>query len=290
MIETFRTLTVRDSAQITYRILRGAATRRVLVLIHGMASNMTRWSEFVEQTSLRRTWDIIRIDLRGNGRSVYRGRITMELWCDDIVAILNAEGYSRAVLAGHCLGANAAMQFAIRYPVRTEGLILIEPLFPLFFSGALKRIQPFIRLISPTVAVIRLLNRLGIYRRYLPHLDLRELDKEMRSLTAVQGSSEALVKKYASPCFDLRFLPVTAYLQSLRELSRPLPLLADIHHPVLLMVSTGKVFSDPDGAKEICKTLNNCKTALIDSHHWIPTEKPGEMRTTIEEWCGGLNI
>jgi len=288
MIETFRTLTVRDGATIAYRILRGAAPRRLLVLIHGMASNMTRWSEFVEQTSLKGSWDLLRIDLRGNGRSIFRGRITLEAWCGDISSILDAEGYSRAVLAGHCLGANIALQFAVRYPDRTEGLVLIEPLFPRSFTGVLKRIQPFLFLVPSAAALIRLMNRIGVYRRHLPHLDLRELDRKTRAIMAAQSSSDALVKKYASLCFDLRFLPITAYLQSLRELSRPLPRLADIDAPVLLMFSTGKVFSDPAIARELCQVLENCRTVMIDSHHWIPTENPVEMRTSIEEWCEDL--
>ncbi len=289
MFETVRTLTVRDGAIIAYRILRGASPRRLLVLIHGMASNMSRWSEFVEQTSMKASWDILRIDLRGNGRSIFRGRITLEAWCGDISAILDAEGYSRAVLAGHCLGANIALQFAVRYPDRTEGLVLIEPLFPRSFTGVLKRIQPFLFLVPPTAAIIRLMNRIGVYRRHLPRLDLRELDRETRAITTAQGSSDALVKKYSSVCFDLRFLPLSAYLQSLRELSRPLPQLANIYAPVLLMFSTAKVFSDPAMARELCQVLENCRTVVIDSHHWIPTEKPVEMRKSIQEWCEELD-
>jgi pimeloyl-ACP methyl ester carboxylesterase len=69
MIETFRTLTVPDGAALAYRVERGEAPRQVIVLIHGMASNMTRWSEFSEKTTLKRSWDLLRLDLRGNGKS-----------------------------------------------------------------------------------------------------------------------------------------------------------------------------------------------------------------------------
>ncbi len=288
MIETSRTLTLRDGATIAYRILRGSAPRDVVILIHGMASNLTRWSEFVEESSLRSSRDIVRIDLRGNGRSVFRGPITMETWCDDLVAILAAEGYSRAVLVGHCLGANLALHFAIRHSDRTEGLVLIEPLFPRSFAGALKKIQPYTILLSPIIATLGLLNRVGLYRRRLPHLDLRELDREMRELMRSQGKADAITKRYASICHDLKFLPTTAYLQSLRELSRPLPSLLDIRRPMLLMFSTGKVFSDPTIARELCKMLEKCTTVVLDSHHWIPTERPVEMRTIIEGWCESL--
>jgi pimeloyl-ACP methyl ester carboxylesterase len=288
MFESFRTLTVRDGTMISYRVERGEAPRQVIVLIHGMASNMTRWSEFVEQTALRRSWDLLRLDLRGNGRSISRGRISMETWCDDIASLLDAEGYSRAVLAGHCLGANIAVRFASRHPARAGGLILIEPLFPQAFTGVLGKVRPFITLLSPAIGFVRFLNRLGAYRRYFPHLDLRELDRKTRARMAESGAPEALTKRYASPCFDLRFMPATAYLQSLRELNRPLPSLAEIKAPMLLLFSTGKVFSDPGIARGLCKSLQYCSTEVIDSHHWIPTEKPAEMRAAIERWCAGL--
>ena len=70
-----------------------------------MASNMTRWSEFIEQTALKENWDILCPDLRGHGRSFARAGLDMESWCQDLMALLDAEGCDRAVLIGHSLGA-----------------------------------------------------------------------------------------------------------------------------------------------------------------------------------------
>ncbi len=285
MIEQTRVLTTRDGAAISYRVARGAGARRVLVLIHGMASNMTRWSEFVEQTALHDSWDLLRLDLRGNGQSLFRGPISMELWCEDLAVVLDREGYSRAVLVGHCLGADLALQFASRRPEKTEGLVLIEPLFPEAFAGSLKRAWPFRGLLPLLISLIRLLNRAGLRRRHFPSLDLQALDRETRALMASEGSPGALVNRYTSVRFDLRFMPTTAFLQSLRELLRPLPSLENLTMRVLLLFSTGKIFSDPEKASRLCEALENCETVVLDSHHWIPTEKPAEMRAAIEQWC-----
>jgi pimeloyl-ACP methyl ester carboxylesterase len=100
-----------------------------------------------------------------------------------------------------------------------------------------------------------------------------------------EGSPGALVKRYTSVRFDLRFMPTMAYLQSLRELLRPLPSLENLTMQVLLLFSTGKIFSDPEKAGRLCEALENCETIVLDSHHWIPTEKPAEMRAAIEQWC-----
>ena len=285
MLDRIRELTTSDNATIAYRVLRGEAPRRVIVLLHGMASNMTRWSEFVEQTALKESWDLLRPDLRGNGRSAFRGSISREAWCDDLVAILDEEGYAQAVLVGHCLGANIAIQFAICYPERTAGLVLIEPLFPESSVGVLKKIQSYKMLLPALIAGIRFLNRLGLYRRYLPQLNLQELDQETRALMASTGTPDALVQRYTSLGFDLRFMPTAAYLQSLRELLRPLPSLAGTPFPKLLLFSIGKLFSDQEASRQRCASLQNSETKALDSHHWIPTEKPVAMREEIERWC-----
>ncbi len=114
MTEKIRILRRPDGAEIAYGVTRGNAPRPLLALAHGMGSNMTRWSEFFGQTALRASWDLLRFDMRGHGGSLWRGRTGMEIWCDDLAAILDAERYERAVVGGNCLGANFALHFAHR--------------------------------------------------------------------------------------------------------------------------------------------------------------------------------
>ncbi|HEY6236050.1 MAG TPA: alpha/beta fold hydrolase, partial [Candidatus Elarobacter sp.] len=90
------------------------------MLLHGMASNLTRWSEFLEQTTLKSEWNIVRPDLRGHGESIMRGRIGMEIWSGDLVELLDAEHGERAVFIGHSLGAHLALHFAARFPTRVR--------------------------------------------------------------------------------------------------------------------------------------------------------------------------
>ena len=46
------------------------AVRGTLFFLHGVASNASRWEEFVETTPLGADWRILRYDLRGHGASV----------------------------------------------------------------------------------------------------------------------------------------------------------------------------------------------------------------------------
>ena len=117
-----------------------------------------------------------------------------------MIALLGKESYSSAVLVGHSLGAQVAMAFAARYLERTEGLVLIDPLL----SGALRGRGRWIRRLTPliasVVAIVRLLNRLGLYRRGIPESrDLRRLDDETRAQLLAAGKQKEMIGLYASP-------------------------------------------------------------------------------------------
>jgi pimeloyl-ACP methyl ester carboxylesterase len=287
-MDRLRTLTARDGASIAYRLWQPGRPRPVLVLLHGVASNMTRWSEFVSRTTLKDSWDLLRLDLRGQGASLHRGRIGMAEWCADLAAILEAEGYPRAVVAGHCLGANIALAFGARHPRRTSGLILIEPMLPRALTGGMRWLARVRPLLAPAVRLIRALNALGIHRPRLASLDLEELDRRTRAAIATGAASERLLKEYASPWLDLRTTASGAYLQALIAVTRRLPGLATIRIPVLGLVSAGSTFSDPVLTRELLTTMADCTIVTLEARHWIPTEQPEAMRRAVEEWCRGL--
>jgi pimeloyl-ACP methyl ester carboxylesterase len=283
-----RTLTGSDGITLHYRLQRGAGSQRVAVLLHGAASNLTRWSELVHDSTLADDgWDLLRPDLRGHARSVTRTPFDLDCWADDLAAILNAECYSEAVLIGHCLGANLALHFAHRHPQRTQGLVLIEPMLAPALAGVLRRacrIAPLLRLLT---AATRRLNRLGLYRRKLMALDLHALDRETRSRMAAEGSASAMLNRYASPAFDLRHTPTATFLQDIVEVCRQPPL-HEITAPVLALLSSGKHFSDPVVTWRELSALPNIRIRSLPSHHWIPTEQPLAMREAIEAWCRQL--
>jgi len=286
--EALRNLRRPDGANLAYGITRGASARPLLVLIHGLASNMTRWSEFIEQTTLAQTWDLMRLDLRGHAGSLWRGRIGMEIWCDDLVAILDAEGYDRAVVGGHCLGANLAVHFSHRHAQRTQGLVLIEPMPPVAQAGIMRRVQRLAPLLRLATSAALGMNRLGIRRRRLEQLDLKQLDAETRATMATQGNPDAMSRHYASPLLDLRSMPSAVYLQDLLQVGRPLPSFAAIRPPVLALTASGTGFTDPALVEQMLAAVPHLTLKRLDALHWIPTEQPQAMRLAIEQWCGTI--
>jgi pimeloyl-ACP methyl ester carboxylesterase len=249
-----------------------------LVLLHGVASNSTRWAEFIANTGLN--YRILAPDLRGNGTAAApRTSLGMDVWCADIAALLDAESCERAVIAGHCLGANIALQFAVRYPGRTAGLVLIEPTPREALTGTMRRLSFLKPVLYLVYAAARALNALGIYRRKLEPLDLREWDRATRK-------GETDLSMFGSIATDLRSTPVGAYARMFAAIAEPWPEVADIRVPVLALLSTRSSFTDPQRTRRALAALPDCEVVELDAVHWIPTEQPDAMRRAIEDWIG----
>ncbi len=277
-------MSAQDGARIAYRVWRPPAPRGALVLLHGVASNATRWSEFVAGTALRADRVLLRMDLRGQGRSAWHGRIGMTEWCGDLAAALDAEGLARAIVGGHCLGANIALEFALRLPARTAGLVLIEPMPRDALTGTMRRLARLRPLIRAAALAVRAANALGLRRRRLAPLDLEALDRETRAALALGAAGEAQLARYASPLADLRTTASGAYLQALAAVTGGLPDLRAVRAPALALVSAHGAFTDAARVRAALARLADCEIADLDARHWIPTEQPAAMRAAIDSW------
>lgn len=283
-MEFTRTLDRPGGAKVGYRLWRSGGGRNVLVMIHGAASNLTRWSEFVDYSALRESWDLLRIDLRGHASSMSRRRIGIEVWCEDLKAILDREHYERAVIIGHSLGAHVAFYFRDRYPERVRALILIDPVFPENLTGKLGLARRLRWLLQGAVHIIRFLNRLGFRRRSFPARDLRELDEQTRRTLADDPHAD-IGKLYTRPSIDLGFIPVANYIQDMIEVTRKLPPLERINIPVLVLLSEGATVSDPERNLAAIQRIPGVMIHSVNANHWLLTERPREAREAIDGWC-----
>jgi len=276
-----------DGVRISYRrtAARTPAGKAPVLLLHGLASNLTRWSEFVERTALSDARDVIRVDLRGHGDSPTRGRISLELWSDDLLALLDEVGASRAVLIGHSLGAQVALACAARAPARVAALVLIDPVFRPALRGRWKWIARAAPLFVAGAGVVRGLNALGLRRRSIPALDLRALDELARESLGSPATEAEFIRRYSSTRADLRTFRSAHYLQELVEMFRPLAEPASIAMPTLVLLSTGATFAELAAMQAIAACFPRGEVRTIDCHHWPLTERPDEVRNIIEGWC-----
>src|SRR5262249_6884871 len=157
--------------------------------------------------------------------SLTRSRVGLEVWSRDLGAILKAENTPRAVVVGHCLGANIALCFGVNAPAAVQGLVLIEPMFREALTGGGLRWAARLRPpVAGLTAVVRGLNALGLHRRHLETLDLEQLDREARAVMA--GGGDLPENRFGSPLEDLKSTPTAVYLDGLLAVTAPLSLSA----------------------------------------------------------------
>ena len=99
----------------------GAGT--ALLLLHGGPA-ITDYMELLgpEVTG----WRAIRYQQRCLSPSATSGPFTVERHVADAVAVLDALGVDRAVVAGHSWGGHLALQLAVAHPDRVAGLLIID--------------------------------------------------------------------------------------------------------------------------------------------------------------------
>ena len=200
----------------------------------------------------------------------------MDEWCADLVALLDREGVKRAIVGGHCLGANVALHFAARHSNRTAGLLLIEPMPHDALIGEMRTFHRLRYLFRALALLARSWNALGLKRKRVEPMDLEQWDK-------AAASGEKALSSFAAPLGDLRSTPTAAYLQSLCGVFEPLPPAAAIRCPALALISGRSTMTDPALTRAAMQALS-AEVVDLDAEHWIPTERPQEMRAAIEGW------
>jgi pimeloyl-ACP methyl ester carboxylesterase len=102
-----------------------------VVLLHGLTASrryVVMGSRALERSGHR----VIAYDARGHGRSSpapTRSAYTYDDLGTDLVAVLDAQGIERAVLAGASMGAHTLLWLALRAPERVGGLVVITPAY-----------------------------------------------------------------------------------------------------------------------------------------------------------------
>jgi pimeloyl-ACP methyl ester carboxylesterase len=114
----------RDGTRIWWR--SSGAGEPTVVLTDGIACAGFIW-KYLEKALARRR-RVIHWNYRGHGRSEAPrdpARVTVQDCVDDLLAVLDAAGEARAVLAGHSMGVQVVLEAHRQAPGRVAGLLLL---------------------------------------------------------------------------------------------------------------------------------------------------------------------
>jgi pimeloyl-ACP methyl ester carboxylesterase len=104
---------------------RGAG-KHACVLLHGLGSDMRVWSSSLAALGSRAR--VLAIDLPGFGKSSKPDASYALRWVGEhVIALLDREGIDRAVVFGHSMGGQVALQLALDHADRIAALVLSAP-------------------------------------------------------------------------------------------------------------------------------------------------------------------
>lgn len=274
----------KEGCCICYSVIHRSKTSYSLVMLHGVASNQTRWSEFLSQTKLKDHANTLRLDLRGHGCSLSYEPVNHAVWQKDLQGILQQESLQNIILLGHSMGAQLALNYAVAFPEQVAGLVLIDPTFPDKIRGALGIARRLRYLIKAIIFLLKFKIRFMPEKIIYPYLDLQKLDQKTREHMVTQGP-DVIVDLYTSPSEDLKYLPLINYLQDIYASTAPLPDLSMIRCPVKILVSRSSAVVSTGNIEPYFPGCKDLEVTEIEANHWPLTEKPEDTRQAIDDWC-----
>jgi 3-oxoadipate enol-lactonase len=238
-----------------------------VLLAHGMWCDASMFIPLARL--LARRARVIVPDFRAHGRSdVPEARWTVSDLADDLAAILDQLEIPQVLLAGFSMGGMAAVEFALRYPKRLTGLVLMgtsASAEALVRGAEIKALTRLIELTGPAKFLPLEAARATFspeYRRRYP--------QEIRRWESV-----------------VRAMPPTALTQALRAVGgrkERLDELGRINVPVLIIVGGGDRIVRPRLSELMHRRIPGSRLMVYPhAGHAVPLEKAGEIAELIEQ-------
>jgi len=272
----------RDGTPIGWREA-GAGSPPVL-LTDGIGCAGFIWDRLLP--ALARRHRVLHWNYRGHGRSgrpADLARCTMADCVDDLLAVLDAAGERRAVLAGHSMGVQVCLEAHRRSPERVAALLLLcgSPARPLETFHGRRTLAQIFPLIREVVQAFPGLARLG-FRLLLPNevtLQLGLWLEVNRSLVRRRDLQRYLDDaSRVDPEVFVRMLDSAGALDARDHLP-------DVHVPTLVVGGERDTFTPVELSQRMAAAIPGAELLLLPAgSHMGPLEHPELVELRVERF------
>jgi 3-oxoadipate enol-lactonase len=256
----------------THLYYEQAGSGHPLVLIHGFTLNTQMWDD--QFSVFARHYRVIRYDMRGSGQLAMP---TEEPFTevDDLRALLDALGVSRAFVMGLSRGGRVAIDFALTYPEYTSALVLVDSALGAWhwseaFSQSMRELEIAAR--TQSVAMAR--------QRWLAHplfLPVQERSELAERLAQIVASFSGWLWLHANPERD-------ADLPAPRPLER-------ISVPTMLVIGERDIDEFQAIANHITRTIPHITNLVLPGvGHMSNMEAPDAFNEAVLSFLGDFDM
>lgn len=228
----------------------------------------------------------LHLHYRGHGRTappIDPARVTVEDLADDVSSVLQDALVDRAVLIGHSMGVQVALETYRRHPDRVGALVLVcgapsHPLKTFRGSGQLETLLPTIQKWIGRVPGV--LNRLS--RSLLPTRLAFEVARRLEIRRELVEPQDFMPYLEGMARIDVRLF--VAMLASAGQHSAE-DLLPDIRVPVLVIAGGRDGFTPPERSRAMAEAIPDAELLEIaNASHTAPIERPALVVQTIRDF------
>ena len=95
-----------------------------VILTHGFRAHHVWWAKVVPL--LAEKYTVVTLDLSGSGDSGHRNAYEIDIWGQEVNAVLDDAGIDKALMVGHSLGGTSVVMAATQRPEHSIGVIMID--------------------------------------------------------------------------------------------------------------------------------------------------------------------
>ena len=242
-----------------------------LVLIHGFPLCRKMWRPQAEALA-KAGCRVITPDLRGFGESgLGSGTVNMDVYADDIVALLDHLGIDRAVVGGMSMGGYVLFNLLERHPDRVA-----VPLFIVTKAGGDDEAGKARRTALADAA------------RNQGSLPVAEVFRSVLFAPATLTEAPELVKEVFGWMRATAPLGAAAGLIAMRDRKDYAPLLGTFSQPALVIGADQDQAIPGDNSRIIAEGLPDAKLCVLPGGHMVNLEQPQAFNKAIVEFLAGL--
>ena len=240
-----------------------------VVFIHGVLNDHSVWI-LQSRHFAHHGWNVLAIDLPGQGRSRGAPPASVEKAADSVLALLDAVGAPQAALVGHSFGSLIALQAAATAPERVSHLVLCGTAFPMKVSPALLEAS-----VSAPEQAIHMVN-------VFSHSTLCPPPSALGPGTWLYGSSRALMRRVlasnpAVNVFHTGFQACDRYAGGEQAM-------AAVQCPTLFLVGRHDQMTPPRAARALAAHARQARVVEVEAGHALMTEAPGEVLDALRDF------
>ena len=240
-----------------------------VVFIHGVLNDHSVWI-LQSRYFAHHGWNVLAIDLPGQGKSGGKPPETVEQATDTVLALLGALGIEQAALVGHSFGSLIALETAARAPAHVSHLALVGTAFPMKVSPAL--LESSVKAPEKAIAMVNTFS----------HSTLCPPPSSLGPGTWLYGGSRALMRRMLASNTDVNvfytgFKACDSYANGEQAM-------AAVHCPTLFLVGRHDQMTPPKAAKSLAAHARLAKIVEVNAGHALMTEAPDEVLFALRDF------